>query len=206
MKKAFLLIFIALVGAGCGFNQQINQLKALEHCKYHITSADSIFLANTDVSRMINTDGFNLESAPGLAFAFLQRRVPLKAKINLQITNPGRSTAGINEFEYVVMIKEQEITKGSIDQKITIPANGGVTVVPITIDQNIYPLLAKASNRKALVDFFSSQAEEKTTITLKIKPSIGIGGEKVQYPGFVDIKKDVSNKELVASLRAITEM
>jgi len=205
MKKALILIIIAIVCVQCGVNQQIKQMQALENCKYQITSADSIYLANTDISKMINSNGFNLESAPGLAFAFLQRKIPLKARLNLQITNPGKSEAGINEFEYKVMIKDQEITNGRIDQKVTIPANGGVTIVPIIIDQNIYPLLSKASNRNALVNFFSNEAEEKTMVTLKIKPSIGLGGEKIQYPGFVDIKKEVSNKQLISSIRELTD-
>ena len=203
MKKALLLLVVSVFCIQCGVNQQIKQLKALEKCKYQIVSADSVFLANTDISKIINTNGFNLENAPGLAFAFLQRKIPLKARINLQISNPGSSPAGINEFEYIVMIKDQEITKGIIDHKIEIPANGGTTVVPIKIDQNIYPLLASAQNRNSLVNFFSSEAEEKAQITLKIKPSIGLGGEKIQYPGFIDIKKEISNKQLVSSLKGI---
>lgn len=205
MKRVFLFIIIAIITTHCGVNQQIKQMQALEKCKYQITSADSIFLANTDVSKMISTSGFNLESAPGLAFAFLQRKVPLKARLNLRIINPGKAVAGINEFEYIVMIKDQEITNGRIDQKVTIPGNGGVTMVPIVIDQNIYPLLSKSSNRNALVDFFSSKAEEKTTVTLKIKPSIGLGGEKIQYPGYVDIKKEITNKQMISAIRDLTE-
>ena len=122
MKKALLLVLIAVVFTQCGVNQQIKQMKALENCKYQLASADSIYLGNTDISKIINTDGFDLENAPGLAFAFLSRNLPFKARLNLQITNPGNTVAGINEFEYIVMIKDQEITNGRIDQQITIPA------------------------------------------------------------------------------------
>ncbi len=49
-------------------------------------------------------------------------------------------------------------------------------------------------------DFLSSASrgtEKKGMVTLKIKPSILIGGNLVKYPGFITIDKEVSSKILL---------
>ena len=198
MKKVYVIMLLAVLYSSCG---QIDQMKALEKCKYQILSADSIYLANTDVSRLIRNNRFSLESAPGIAFALLQQKLLLKARINLKIDNPGKKMAGINAFEYKVFLKNQELTTGYFDQQVTIEPNGGSTVVPIKINQDIYPLLANSENRRLLTDFLTSKEERKTIITLKIKPSLGIGNEKINYPGFISLDKEISNKMLLSLLK-----
>ena len=200
MRTAISTLLILFMIAGCGINRQIDQMKALENCKYTIRSADSIFLANTDISKLIQNNKFNLESAPNFAIALLQQKLPLKARINLQIQNPGKETAGINEFDYQVLLEGKNLTQGTIDQKISIAPNGGSVVVPIQINQDIYPLLADAKNRKAAVDFLSSNAEKKAKVTLKIKPKIGVGNSQIELPGYFSIDKEISNKTILSAI------
>lgn len=200
MRTAISTALILFMIAGCGINRQIDQMKALENCKYTIRSADSIFLANTDISKLIQNNKFNLESAPNFAIALLQQKLPLKARINLQIQNPGKETAGINEFDYQVLLEGKNLTQGTIDQKISIAPNGGSVVVPIQINQDIYPLLADAKNRKAAVDFLSSNAEKKAKVTLKIKPKIGVGNSQIELPGYFSIDKEISNKTILSAI------
>jgi hypothetical protein len=192
-----------LLFVSCGINQQVDQLKALEKCKYQIASADSIYLANTDISKLISDKRFNLAAAPGLAFALLQQNVPFKARLNLQIINSGNNIAGINEFDYKVLIKDHEITSGRINQKITIEPKGGITTVPVKINSNIYPLLANSQNRKALADFLSSDSIKTAIITFKIKPTLALGGQKIEYPGFINIDKEITNKTLLSYINDI---
>ena len=143
MKNRKALIYIAAVIfflPGCGINQQVKQLKALEKCKYEVISAESVYIAGTDIAHLVSNNTINLTSAPALAFAYLQRSLPLKATLNLSVKNTGSSTAGINQFQYILMLKDKELTTGTINQEIKVEP-GGSTVVPIRINTDIFPLV-----------------------------------------------------------------
>ena len=42
----------------------------------------------------------------------------------------------------------------------------------------------------------SGAAERKGVVTIKIKPTIDVGGKLVKYPGYITIDKEVSSKIL----------
>ncbi len=197
MKKIFFLFLSLTLIYSCGIDNQVNRLKALEGCRYFIVSADSVYLANTHISRLVREKGFDISGAPAVAFAFMQQRLPLKALLRLKIENPGKDEAGINEFDYKIMLKGVELTSGSYDRKIVIKPEGGTADVALKIDSELYPILSNPDYQKAVTEFLSSKEERKTVITLKIKPSFTIGNEKVSYPGYIDIDKEISNKQLL---------
>ncbi|KAA8481828.1 hypothetical protein BDE36_1872 [Arcticibacter tournemirensis] len=199
--KKLLFLFPALILLhSCGIDSQVKRLEALEGCTYSIVSADSVYLANTDISRLIRKKGFDLSGAPAVAFAFMQQTLPLKAVLRMKIENPGKDEAGINEFDYKIVLKGVELTSGSYNRKIVIAPEGGTADVALKIDSELYPILSNPEYQKAVTAFLSSEEEMKTIITLMIKPSFTIGNEKVSYPGYIDINKEVSNKQLLSFL------
>ncbi|WP_423148441.1 hypothetical protein [Rubrolithibacter danxiaensis] len=198
MKKAFFALLIISILISCGVNQQIKQLKALEKCKYTIASADSVYLGNIAVSSIITPQGVNLSKSPVLALALFKQHLPFTGRLNLKIENPGNALAGINRFEYIVLIKDFELTKGVIDQPIRIEPNGGSTIVPIKISTDIYPIIENSKNRAALINFFNLSTEKEALITFKIKPSLT---DNVEYPGYITFDKGITNKKLVSSIR-----
>lgn len=200
MRIGILLFFIVLVVSSCQLKDQAEELQALKHCTYEIVSADSIYLSNINVSDLIKENKLDLINAPQLAFSYLQKKMPLNAVVNLKITNPGTQEAAINGFEYIALIKDTEITKGYFDKKISVPPNGGTTIVPVRIDQDVYPLISDPGNQSAVSDFFGSGEERKAVITLKIKPSIAIGSEMIKYPDYLTIDKSITNKRLLSYL------
>ncbi|EOR93888.1 hypothetical protein ADIARSV_2881 [Arcticibacter svalbardensis MN12-7] len=187
--------------ASCGVKTQVSQLEALKSCVFKVKTVDSIYLANTPIEKLYNKNGLDLSRAPSLAFSMLQQKLPLKARINLGITNPGSEDAGINAFEYIVMIADQELMKGLYNQAIKVPGNGGDVIVPFKIDTDIYPVMSKPENQKIISSFFSSSKDTTVTIIVKIKPNIIVADKKVEYPGYIDIKKVLSNKELLPYLK-----
>lgn len=191
------LAILFLTGCG-GVNKQVNQIKALENCKYEVGSADSIYLAGLDVKEIIAKKDFNILKLPGLAFAFMRQNVPLKARLNLVINNPSNKLAAINQFEYKVLIKNRELAGGFVNQKIAISPNGGRTEVPIDINTNIYGLLADDKAMAAISDFMieggDERKERKGVITFKIKPTLDFGNRQIKYPGFITIDKEISSK------------
>lgn len=199
IKKLIWLSCLALTMSGCGINNQAKQLQTLEDCIYEIRSADSIYVAGKDVSKMISNNAINISSMPEFAWAYLQKDIPLKARINLKIKNPTKQDAAINRFEYLVLVKGQQLANGMVAQKVSIAAGDSITV-PVSVNSNIYPILSNGNTMQEIVAFMKggndSATERKGIVTLKIKPSISIGNNLVNYPGYITIEKEISSKIL----------
>jgi LEA14-like dessication related protein len=199
MKKNILGCLIVFTIFGCGVNKQAQQIKALEKCTYKILSAQQVTVGGTDIKNIVNMENINLASLPGLAFGLLRKDVPLRGKLNLEITNPSGDDASINEFEYKVLVNNQELATGFVNQLVSVAA-GSKTVVPVDVNLNAYQFL---SNKKVMDDVRkflqagSGDAEQKGLLTLKIKPSIRVGGALVKYPGFITVDKEISSKILL---------
>ena len=199
-KIIFAFFFIGSLFS-CGVKTQVNQLEALQHCVFGVNSIDSVYLAGVPVEKLAGKSGFDLARAPKLALAFFQQKVPLKARLDLGITNPGTEDAGINDFEYILMIADYELLRGVYERAILVPANGGEVAVPFDINTDIYPVISKPENQRVLSDFFSVSKDTSVTITLKVKPNIVVADRKVSYPGYIDIKKQLSNREVLKYLQ-----
>lgn len=199
MKRLSIILLFAMFLAGCGLNKQARQIEALEKCTYEITSADSIYLAGRDVTKLVKNRTLELRNVPELALALFRKNIPLKARVNLTITNPTATEAAINQFEYIVLIKNQEIANGFVNQKVSIQP-GGTTTVPVRVNSNIYSFLSNGKTMEEILDFVrggeSGASERKGVVTIKIKPTIDVGGKLVQYPGYITINKEVSSQIL----------
>lgn len=199
IRIALGISFISLLLLSCGVNKQANQLKTLEDCLYEIRSADSIYVAGRNVSKMISNNKLNMSNMPEFAWAFLQKDIPLKARINLKIKNPTKQLAAINRFEYLVLVKGQQLASGLVNQKVSIEAGDSVTV-PVSVNANIYQILSNGNTMQEIIAFLNGgkdrATEKKGILTLKIKPSIAIGDNLVNYPGYITIEKELSSKIL----------
>ncbi|MNR06998.1 Late embryogenesis abundant protein [compost metagenome] len=136
---------------------------------------------------------------PGLALGLLRKDIPLRAKLNLEITNPTNALAAINNFDYIVLINRQEVFNGSVDQSVSIRA-GQTTLVPVQVNANIYQFLTDnkmVDEIGAFIGGATNGSEKKGLVTLKIRPSIKVGGGLVKYPGYITIDKEVSSKILL---------
>ncbi|MFD2573877.1 hypothetical protein ACFSUS_24790 [Spirosoma soli] len=206
MKKGLVLFVLAalpLLFSQCSVNKQIAQAKALGDCRYTIASADSVYLAGTDVRQFQKLEDLNPARFPRLAAGLLTRNVPLDARINLEITNPTNKLAGINQLEYRILLAGQELFNGFLNQRIEVQPGGGRTRVPVRLNANAYQLLTDPKTRDAfaqLMQNFSGSANSKPSkLTIKIKPTLALGNKAINYPGYITIDQDVTNKILLGN-------
>ena len=199
MKKILFLCLLTTTLFSCGVNKQAQQIKALEKCTYVIASAAQISVAGTDVRKIINKENVNLSSLPGLALGLFRKDIPLRAKLNLEITNPTNNLASINEFEYKILINREEIATGFVSQNISVEP-GKTTIVPVDVNANVYALISNNKLMDEVTKFLKvrkGDPEQKGLLTLKIKPSFMVGNNMVKYPVFISIDKEVSSKILL---------
>ncbi|MFD0940055.1 hypothetical protein [Pedobacter boryungensis] len=199
MNKIVLICLLAVGLSSCSINKQAQQIKALEQCEYKLVNASNITIAGTDVKKLIDEKSVNLVSIPAFALGYLRKDIPLRANLNLEISNPSGALAAINNFEYIILINRQEIANGSVDQRVSIDAGQKITV-PVQLNANIYQFIANGKVLDDITAFLTSASkgtEKKGMVTLKIKPSILVGNNLVKYPGYITIDKEVSSKILL---------
>jgi len=199
MKKYALLFLLPLTFllSRCGVNKQIEQAKALGKCHFDLVSADSVYLSGINMNQFKNTDNINLGSLPRLAMGLLSHNVPLNANLILRITNPSSQNAAINQFEYKILLKNNEVFNGFVNHRVEVAAGGGKTLVPININTNAYRLLTEDQTREAFTDLVQNLSGAKNTrksvITIKIKPTLDLGNKEIKYPGYITFDKEITN-------------
>lgn len=199
MKNTLLALMLVSTTLSCGVNKQAQQIKALEKCTYKIISANNITVGGAELKNIVNAENINLASLPGLAFGLFRKDVPLRGKLNLEISNPTGNDASINEFEYKILINNQELATGLVNQMVNV-ARGSKTVVPVDVNLNAYQFISNKKVMDEVSKFLQAgpnDQEQKGLLTLKIKPSIHVGNAIVKYPGFISIDKEISSKILL---------
>ncbi|WP_234734682.1 LEA type 2 family protein [Tellurirhabdus bombi] len=204
MKQSISLLVVLvamLTFSQCSVNRQLAEAKVLGDCKYSVASADSIFLSGIDVRQFKKLDDINPLKYPQLAAGVFAKSVPLSARLNLDIYNPTNRKAGINQLEYKILLADQELFNGFLNQRIEVPAGGGTTRVPVRLRANAFQLLTDEKTRDAFANFIQSLSggnnAQPSKLTIKIKPTLALGGKKVNYPGFITIDQEMTSKLLL---------
>jgi hypothetical protein len=200
MRKLLFFVAIsafALTFSQCSVNRQITQAKALGDCKFNITSADSVYLSGIDIRKLKNLEDLNPMKYPQLATGFMTKSIPISARLNIDITNPTNKMAAIDQLEYKILLAEQELFNGFVNQRIEV-APGGASRVPIKLNANAYKLMTDEKTRGAFTDLVrnmsGSNSAKSSKLTIKIKPTLALGNKKVDYPGYITIDQEVTSK------------
>lgn len=198
LSKANLIIIgmLILLVQACGLSQQKNAMKNLANCKYELVGIDSLTLAGADLKQLLNRDQIDLAKIPAIAFGYLNKNLPLKAALQVEITNPTNHLAGVKEFEYIIQLDRTELLNGISTLPVSVP--GQTTVVaPLRLETNIYKLIADANNQQRILQFFdNSNANTSVNLTIKVKPTIDLGNQVINYPGYVSIEKKLDKASL----------
>lgn len=200
MKNTLWLCLFTITIFGCGINRQAQQIKALEDCTYKVTGVKQVSIAGTDIKQLMEQQTFSLASLPGVALGLLRKDIPLRANLNLEITNPSSNLAAINQFEYKILVNNTDLAQGIVNQNVSI-AQGQTVTVPVQLVSNIYGLVSNGNVFndivKAAKKGSSSKDEKLGLLTIKIKPTFMLGNTPVKYPGYITINKDISSKILL---------
>ncbi len=197
MQKKYFGLGVLLVlffMTSCGIDRQAKELRALEKCKYELVSADSVFLAGTDVRQLIESRRVDVSRLPGVALGFLSGNVPLSAILNVQVTNPTNTLAGIGQFSYIIEVEGHQIIDGTSDLPVRVPA-GETVVVPVKLQGNMYALLSNQEVLQRVVGYMqtlqSGASAGPVNMAIKIKPTLALGNTAIDYPGFITINRRV---------------
>ncbi|MCA1746397.1 MAG: hypothetical protein LC655_01775 [Bacteroidales bacterium] len=192
MKKIIALLFILTSLAGCSI---LSELTALSKCEFSFHSAQNPVVAGVDVMQIQTYSDLTFLDGQRLAANILQKRLPFGITANVEVKNPGITTAALNHIEWIAFIDDIQISTGKIEKRIEIPGSGGTALVPIRIETDLFEYLQE-DNPKTMLNFALNLVDaggQPTRLSLKIKPSVNVGTTMVPYPDYFTISKDFTS-------------
>ena len=193
----------ALAVAGlsqCGIQEQVQQAKAFKNVDVRLAGIDQATVGGVNVLNMRQVGDLGTAERALLAAAATAGNLPLHMRVNLEFRNPNDETAALNEFDYIALIDGKEVANGHSTQRIEVPANGGVTTAPFTIESDLRKTLGEQSG-ESLANFalgLTDRDRQPLRFTLKIKPTfITKSGKRISPPGYSKVEKEFTPAQVL---------
>ena len=199
MKKKFIFaLFIAnlLLLGGCDVLEQAGQMASLARCEFRLKNVDQLRLAGVNIQQVNQLSELTFMDAARITAAATGGNLPLNFTLNVETKNPNTSIAGLNRLDWILLIDNIEMVSGTNEQNIQIPANGGTSIIPLTIGINLKEAL-KGRSADAIANFglnLAGAGNKPTRITLKAKPSIMVKGRSIAYPGYITVENEFTSR------------
>lgn len=192
MKKILALTILITTLSGCSV---LSELTALKKCEFSFHSAKDPVIAGVDVMRIRSYSDLSFLDGQRIVTNIIQKQLPFGVTANIEVRNPGAITAAVNNIDWIAYIDDIQISSGRIEDRIEIPGNGGTAIIPVRIETDLFEYL-KGDNPKSMLNFGLNLIDaggQPTRLSLKIKPSVYVGGTSLSYPGHFTINKDFSS-------------
>jgi LEA14-like dessication related protein len=115
--------------------------------------------------------------------------------VNVNATNPNSTNAEIEGLEWALDLENKTLFTGNVANRVSIPANGGKTLIPLSFQFDIMDVL-KGESKDNILSFVQGVLDvgnASSKVSFKIKPSVMVGGQKISAPGFITLSKTVGN-------------
>lgn len=197
MKTSKLYIFILLsilsVSTSC---RSIRQGKALSKCEFRLESLQNISLANVRIDKVKSLGDLNLIDAGKITLAIARNSsLPMGLTANIEVKNPNKNTAGLNELKWILYIDDIKMAEGESKQRFEVLGNA-TNVLPIQVNIDLKKAL-QGKSRSALLKFAFNMAgfgSSASRLKIRAKPSFKVLGGTIRYPGYIKITKKYSSE------------
>lgn len=176
----------------CDVMQQVTQMSNLTKCDFRLESVQQLNLAGINVQNVKSISDLNMIDAAKIASAVGSQQFPLDFTLNIEAKNPNTSAAGMTKIDWILLIDDIEMTRGTLDKQVTIPANNGIAIIPMQMHVDLQEAL-KGKSADAVINFgmnLAGTGNKPTRFTLQMKPTITIGGFPISYPGYLNVKTE----------------
>ncbi len=167
-------------------------MATLTQCQFRLASVDQVSLAGIALQGGMKASDIGPMDLLNLRSAFTSNSLPLQFTVNVEAKNPNSSPAGMNRMEWVLFIDGNRMTSGVLEKQVQIPANGGLGNFPLVMEVNLMDAFS-GKTFNSMVNLALNIAGEGTQpshVTLQVKPSIRVGDQSLDYPGYVTVSRD----------------
>lgn len=186
----FRIFFLLLVGSLLTNCRQIRELSAFSKCEFRLATVQNTTLGGVNVQNVRSISDLNLMQAGRITAAYASGSLPLNLLLNIDVRNPNAATAALNNLDWILQIEGKDIVNGTVNERISIAPNGGVTTLPIRISADLRKIMDKNTTEENInlgLGLAGQGDRPSPKMTLKVKPSLQIGGATVRYPGYINV-------------------
>ncbi len=198
MKSKTILIFVAVFFtlSSCEVFEQFTQMQTFSKCDFKLKTVENLTLAGVNVQNINSFSDVNLLNAAKITAALASGKLPLSLTLNVDVKNPNQSSAAMNKLEWIFLIDDIELVRGITNNRVEIPANGGVATLPLYISTDLKQSLSGKSG-DALLNFgfnLAGAGNKPSRISLKAKPSIVVANQTLSYPGYITVNNEFGGR------------
>ena len=198
MKKLGLigLGIFAVWLSSCSVAKQIDMAKTFAKCDFSVQNIEHMQLADIKIQNVKSAKDLSLKKAAQLTDALTKKTLPLTFTINLSVENPNEKPAGMSRLEWIVLIDNNEIVRGALDQIVEILPDSDATV-PLNIEMDLKKSFSNESAESLVKLAFNlaGEGDKPTRITVKVKPTINVAGLNIEYPGYIDVHTKINSEQ-----------
>jgi len=194
MRKIFFIPLLLLLLNSCSI---LSELSALKKCEFRLYSFQDPAVCGIDMSDRRSLSDFTFLDGQLIAANLLRGTLPFDITLNMEVKNPGTTTAAVNSIEWVAYVDDLEVAAGVVDRRIEVPPSGGLAIVPVKIHADLIDYM-EGDNPKTMMNFalnLVGNSDQPSNLSMKIKPSLLVGGKTIQYPGFFTVTHEFSSGE-----------
>jgi hypothetical protein len=193
-KSALILTLLVLTISfnSCELLQQAQQMTNLAKCDFRLQSVNQLNLAGINVQNIHKLSDLTLLDAGRLTAAVASGNYPLDFTLNVEARNPNPAAAALTKLDWILLIDNIEMTKGIVDQQVSIPANNGISVIPMKMHFDLKQALS-GKGADAILNFgmnLAGAGNKPTRFTMKLQPTINIANFPITYPGYITVNTE----------------
>lgn len=190
-----LAIVISFTWQACNVHRQVQEMMILSECEFRIAGFRDIYLLDIPMDRIQGVDNLSVTDIFRLTSGLLAGDLPLKMKVNLEINNPNHRQALLNELQWKLFLKNQQMLEGAVSERVVIPARQ-TAILPIDVQLNIAELFRKEVVGQVVkfVVALLDESAERPEVMIRLKPSISVAGKSLYYPGWIDVRYDFTSR------------
>jgi len=184
MRKLLFLTIISMA-TSCSFLKT----KRLENCEFLFKDISEFKIEGVNMINKKSINDLNFLEGIKLSAALVNQKANADLVFLVDIKNPNSGDAQLNATDWILLIKEKEVLNGTIEEHITIPAEK-TTTLPLSVKFEVFKILNQFSidEIQHIVWNLTENKKLPEEITLKLRPSFLIAGQKIKYPGYIKLK------------------
>lgn len=191
MKKQIilsLLIVTALIAIQCSVYQTIVNLSRLQ---FKLGDVNGFTVMNIPISNKTSINDFNAFDILNITSSVAQGKFPVSFVLNLDAKNPNdgsggysRTDATLKNLEWTLELDGKRTISGNLDNSVTVPGTGELTVIPLRINLDLKEFFADKGYESLLnlaLTLGGTQGSS-SKIALYAKPTVTTVLGDIAYP------------------------
>jgi len=169
-------------------------MRTLADCEFRYEGLERAILAGVDVLRVAGAGDLEAGEAAVLFTALALGRLPLDLTVRVGVRNPNETAAAVNRLDWALLIDDIEMGAGVVTDRVEIAPRGGTAVVPVHFSTELVSAFSGQSG-ESLIAFALNLAgggDRPSRVTVRIKPTVTVGGKAVQVPGTITLNQEFS--------------